>query len=164
MPPTPDDRIADLADAMLAAVVDRYAASGVPLPDRQYVHAGEVAYDCEQLVVSLEVIYPGLPGAEDVTAPPRSVGIFAATARLGVHLVRCVPKPSNQGKAPSADALQTAGRALLIDSREVLKSLTIAKGEGVFTPLCQTFIYVGTDFVGSEGGFLGIVTRCDAQL
>lgn len=163
MAPTPDDRLADLADAMLAAVVARYTMNGLTLPPRQYTHVGEVAYDCEEVVATLESIYPGLPGEEAITAPPRG-GAFVATARMALVLVRCVPAVSDRGKAPTAAQLNAAGQAALIDAREVLKALTGAASAGDFTPYCTSVSYFGTEFVGPQGAFLGSVTRFDVQL
>jgi hypothetical protein len=45
--------LANAGHILLERVRAVYAEAGVPLPDRQLWTAGESAYDCEQLVVSL---------------------------------------------------------------------------------------------------------------
>lgn len=161
MPPTPDTRLADLAQAMLDAIVARYQVNGLELPKRRYIHAGEVAYDGEQLVVTLDSTHPGMPGNETPVAAFNG-GPFTLTARLDVHLLRCAPQPTGQQAAPTADALAAAGREALIDSRECVKALT--SSQHTLTPLCQLFAFAGGRFVGPEGKYLGVVTSCDVQL
>lgn len=161
MAPVPDTRLADLADAALAAVEARYNASGLLLPERRYIHVGEVAYDCEQLVVALASIDPGLPQgavADGVSGTP-----VAFTARIEVHLVRCAPTPSGgRVAAPKVSALNDAGRAALLDSREVLKALTAARA--TLTESCGQVVFTGSSFNGPEGGYLGVVTTFGALL
>lgn len=164
MPPEPQDtRIRDLAAAFLAAVVARYAATTAGLPERRYTTVGDVAFDCEQLVVSAETVYAGLPGAETFQSTPPSIA-FLYTVRFAIGLVRCVPGPTSQGKPPSAANLLAAGELAQIDTREILKAVTKAKTAGDLTAFCQNVGFAGISYTGPSGGFVGILARFDAQL
>lgn len=107
------DTAADLLDSVVTRMTDVYDdyEPAVELPDRQYVHAGEVAFDCEQVVVSgmnLTHAFPGEAGAILVCSPPRHV-------QLDVWIVRCVPTLSGNGDPPTAAALDASAQIVLKD-------------------------------------------------
>jgi hypothetical protein len=91
----------ELADLILNTVVATYADHGVALPERRYLAVGgqgETVHDCEQVTVSFEQGYSGLPGnqaQEPVKcAGPRS-GVYI------VEVVRALPSPNTDAANPA---------------------------------------------------------------
>lgn len=118
--------IADTAQALLDFVVQHYAAAAsgtvTPLPERRVILAGDprtVAWDCEQLAISLEGIGFGPAVDAAVTPSPRAGTPLSVSglrhAVLSVSLVRCTPQMDNDGNPPSMGALHTAGLTFLRD-------------------------------------------------
>lgn len=114
--------IAALANMMLAGIIDHYAAAGdSTLPARRLVVPGEsrtVAWDCEQLTVSLVGV--GWGQALDMSSPSASAGPHTGVtalrhAVLAATLVRCTPVPAGN-KAPTVAALQAAGDQYMRDA------------------------------------------------
>lgn len=97
-----------LMQGALNDVIDTFAANGVDLPERQYLTVGnssEVIHDCEQVTVTFEQAYTGLPGNPDGTTPVCS---SPSSAVLAIEIVRCIetPKQARGGipKPVEADA------------------------------------------------------------
>jgi hypothetical protein len=95
------DEFVEIADHILNTVVATYAEHGVDLPERRYLAVGgqgDTVHDCEQLTVSFEQGYSGLPGnqaQEPVKcATPR-------TAVFIVEVVRALPLPNTAAANPS---------------------------------------------------------------
>lgn len=91
----------EIADLILNTVVATYADHGVDLPERRYLAVGgqgDTVHDCEQLTVSFEQGYSGLPGnqaQEPVKcAGPRS-GVYI------VEVVRALPSPNTDAANPA---------------------------------------------------------------
>lgn len=91
----------DIADHILRTVEATYTEHGVDLPERRYLAVGgqgDTVHDCEQLTVSFEQGYSGIPGnqaQEPVTcASPR-------TAVFIVEVVRALPLPNTISAAPA---------------------------------------------------------------
>lgn len=117
--------VAGTAQEILDHVVAHWAAvtpgTAQPLPERRIIAPGdpqEVAWDCEQLVVSLGGIGFG-PAVDAAPAPSPRAGIPLAAqalrhAVIAVDLVRCTPSPDNRGQV-SADAINTAGLIFMRD-------------------------------------------------
>lgn len=110
-----NDLIFQLLSDILDCIADGFDAAGVGLPERQYVHQGEVALDCcepGQLVVSFGGITHAMPGLGEevaVCAPQRS-------AVIDVWLNRCVPVSKDNGDPPTADALTDSAETLQTDA------------------------------------------------
>lgn len=76
-----------IAQSIMAAVVAQFTAASVDLPDRQVIEAGGLpAWDVDQLTISLQRIYAGLPGLEQGQPVVWQHGVFSA--QLLVQLVR----------------------------------------------------------------------------
>lgn len=91
----------DLADHILNTVVATYADHGVDLPERRYLAVGgqgDTVHDCEQLTVSFEQGYSGLPGNQ-AQEPVKCDG--PRTAVFVVEVVRELPQPNTAAAAPS---------------------------------------------------------------
>lgn len=90
----------EIADLILNTVVATYADQGVALPERRYLAVGgqgETVHDCEQLTVSFEQGYSGLPGNQ-AQEPSKYVG--PRTAVFIVEVVRQLPLPNTLSANP----------------------------------------------------------------
>jgi hypothetical protein len=108
----------ELADRILETVVATYADHEVELPQRRYLAvggAGSTVHDCEQVTVSFEQGYSGLPGNQAMEPvrcnSPRS-------ALFLVEVVRALPLPNTTAAnpttpVPSRYATDVSGVALL---------------------------------------------------
>jgi hypothetical protein len=91
----------DLADHILNTVVATYADHEVDLPARRYLAVGGpggTVHDCEQVTVSFEQGYSGLPGNQAME-PAKCQG-----PRSGVYIievVRALPLPNTEAANPS---------------------------------------------------------------
>jgi hypothetical protein len=124
--------IADTAEEFLQCIIDHYAAAPgdvEPLPERQCVVSGDartIAWDCDQLTVSLDGIGYG-PAQDNASDSARSGSPISATAVrhavLVVQLVRCIPAPDSNGNV-SRDAIHAAGLRYLRDSGMISQAVT----------------------------------------
>ena len=110
------------AATLLDIVVEHFQAAATPLPERQYLVAGDprqFAWDCEQLTVSLQGIGWG-PATSAAPSAPRTgspAGVLATRhAVLAVTLVRCTPQMTEDGNPPAAGELDAAGREFMRDA------------------------------------------------
>jgi len=90
-----------IADHILNTVVATYADHGVDLPTRRYLAVGgqgSTVHDCEQLTVSFEQGYSGLPGSQ-AQEPAK-----CATPRTGVYIVEVVRALPNSNTADANPA------------------------------------------------------------
>lgn len=99
------DAVADLLNRLLQAIVDIFADNDVSLPDRQYIHCGAVAQDCEQVTVQLMQVFLGSPG----TPPGSPVRCDSArSAVIRINILRKAPALGTRGQIPTADDLSAA--------------------------------------------------------
>lgn len=91
----------EIADHILNTVVATYADHEVDLPTRRYLAVGgqgDTVHDCEQVTVSFEQGYSGLPGTQ-AQEPVRCAG-----PRTGVYIVevvRALPQPNTTAANPT---------------------------------------------------------------
>lgn len=91
----------EIADLILNTVVATYADQGVALPERRYLAVGgqgDTVHDCEQVTVSFEQGYSGLPGnqaQEPATANDPRTAVFI------VEVVRQLPLPNTTSANPA---------------------------------------------------------------
>jgi hypothetical protein len=115
--------VRSLANSLLDAVVAHWqSAEGAPLPTRRYVAPGvpsAVAWDCEQLTVSLAGVGWG-PAIDSSPVSPRGGTPTSVSsvrhAMFMVSLVRCTPVPNAKGTPPSAADLQASGDQFMLDA------------------------------------------------
>jgi hypothetical protein len=91
----------EAADHILNTVVATYAEHGVELPERRYLAVGgqgDTVHDCEQLTVSFEQGYSGLPGSQ-AQEPVKCDG--PRTAVFIVEVVRALPLPNTPAANPT---------------------------------------------------------------
>lgn len=113
MDPTLVTAASDKAQAILDAVVAAFGQQGVALPDRRYLHIGQAAHDCEQLVVSFEQMYIGTPG-DQAQLPQKCDAPWSVV--FSVQLVRCVPGVGRAGAAPTEADLTTNAVTMMQDA------------------------------------------------
>lgn len=111
--------LATLMQAVLDQVISSYASYNMPLPSRQYWTMGTPAVDCEQLVVSFVQMYIGAPG-DEATEPRRCNDPRSAT--LNVSVSRQVPVVGQNGRPPSAEAIESYAEICAYDSYILLDS------------------------------------------
>lgn len=164
--------IADLAVELKAHLVNHWnaapPASRTPLPERQVIVPGDprtIAWDCEQLTISLVGIGFGQAVAADSTGgssprtgTPASVG-SVRHAVLAVALIRCTPKGSNTGAPPSAADLEAAGLEFLRDAGLLSQAMVVfaAKVRRGLGKVASVECGV-VDPYGPSGGFHGAET------
>jgi hypothetical protein len=115
---------ATIGRQLLTAVEQVYLEAGIALPDRHLWTAGEVAWDCELVAVSLDSLRgdeqpnwnsPGVtPGISPCERP------VVAVYRISV--VRCVPVPSDGGKLPTPEQVALSADMTAIDAYLLQKS------------------------------------------
>ena len=111
--------LANLMQSVLDQVINQYTSYNMPLPSRRYWTLGSPAVDCEQVTVSMIQMYLGSPG-DEATSPrrcndPRSVTLL-------VQVTREVPTVGQNGRAPSADAIQEGAEISAYDAWILLDS------------------------------------------
>ena len=126
--------LAVFMQAVLDQVVSSYASYNMPLPPRKYWTLGSPAVDCEQLVVSLIQMYVGAPG-DEATMPRRCSDPRSATINVAVS--RQVPTVGQNGRAPSAENIESFAEIsaydawILLDSAAQLDTWEPGGGFGV---------------------------------
>lgn len=126
-------RFYDLARSAFDAIVTGWPADpdvALPLPDRRYVAFGQIAWDCEQLVVSglRSFITDGDVAVEQVVSGPV---FFNRAVELVVSIVRCVPVVDNSGDEilfPDPDAIETSALVAFTDE-ETIRDVLISAQE-----------------------------------
>ena len=91
----------DIADHILNTVVATYADQEVALPERRYLAVGgqgDTVHDCEQVTVSFEQGYSGLPGNQAQEAVKSS---DPRSAVFIVEVVRQLPLPNTLSANPN---------------------------------------------------------------
>jgi hypothetical protein len=161
--PTTGLELHTVAKALLVAVGNYFAANGVNLPTRQYITTGDpaiVAWDCEQLTVCLANIEWGR--SRDATQFSPTFGKAASInamrhAIYAITLVRCCPTIDDTGTLPSAQALDDAGLASMLDAGLMSQALVN------FVAFANPAIPVGCNIqagsvqpLGPEGGLVGL--------
>jgi hypothetical protein len=91
----------ELADLILNTVVATYADHGVDLPTRRYLAVGgpgATVHDCEQVTVSFEQAYSGLPGNQ-AQEPVKCGG--PRSALFIIEVVRELPTSNTEAANPA---------------------------------------------------------------
>jgi len=114
--------LAVMMQDVLDRVVNSYANYDMPLPSRQYFTMGQPAIDCEQLVVSFVQMYVGSPG-DEATQPRRCNDPRSAT--INVSVVRQVPVVGQNGRPPTAEAIQDFAEISAYDAYILLDSAAL---------------------------------------
>lgn len=164
--------IAQLALDLKAHLINHWNAappdSRTPLPQRQVIVPGDprtIAWDCEQLTISMVGIGFGQAVAADSTpgtAPRTGTPASVASVRhvvLAIALIRCTPGMSGNGTPPSPAELEAAGLEFLRDAGLLSQAMVVfaaqvRRGLGrVASVECGV-----VDPYGPSGGFHGAET------
>lgn len=138
----------NMMDGILSRVETVYQTYNVPLPQRRYWTMGEVAVDCEQVVINFLQMYLGTPG-DEVSSPQRCN--VPRTATVIISVSREVPTVGQNGKAPSADRITLASNTSAIDAwvlMECIKEFDMWDDTGYGLGVIATL-----DSSGPEGGY-----------
>lgn len=167
-----DTRLADTASELLDNLATALTNEGLDVPERQYVHAGQVSYDftgrnCTDLFVVSWMI--SAQGEIGVGIPPVIKCAVPMSARFDIHLIRCVPTlRQTAGKPifPSAEDLHASGEQIMTDAMTLAKVIVAeATAKTLFSG--KEFLTVGIGQVtpyGPQGGAGGTVVTLFANL
>lgn len=148
-----NDLIFQLTSDILDCIESGFATASVDLPDRRYVHQGEVALDCpDQLVVSFGGLVHTMPGGAEeiaVCAPPRS-------AVIDVWLSRCVPVQKDNGNPPTPTQLTDSAEQLNIDAWVLANVLFLGYQSGCWGGGCVSVLFGPVVPYGPEGEAGGV--------
>lgn len=146
-------RAFDLMTAVMAELVGAYAeldAAGdeeIKPPDRQYVWIGNPAVDCEQLVISYNRIYTGVPAQEE--AGPLYVPVVQRVLEMKIEVHRCVPVIDEGGDPPDPAAMQAAAQTIVQDAWIVRRALELYPSGDLLKTVGQE------EQIEAQGGFAG---------
>ena len=140
--------VVNLLQGLLDRVISTFESYSVPLPGRKYWTVGQEAVDCEQLVVILSQVYLGPPG-DQASTPQRCH--MPRTAVMTVSLSRAIPSVGQNGRPPTAEAIQNAARISAVDAWVMMSSINAldqweAGGYGLG-------VIATVDVAAPEGGF-----------
>lgn len=138
--------------------------NGDPVPVRCYLAPGApglVAWDCEQLVVSLASVTWGI--SEDGGQLTPQIGGAAGVhqiryAQWSVQLVRCTPTMDDSGNPPAAEVIQAAGEQALDDAgvlSQCLVNCAAFPAEHTWMPTGALARAGAVISLGPSGGFHG---------
>lgn len=144
------------ADALRDAVVAALAAGGrAAVPSTFVLAGGNVAYECESLIVHVEDVRTGTPGSVD--ARPIKGGTPWVVS-LAAHLVRDC-QPVGDGEVPPTDAEQEVASVQLLDDAATFVPAVLALAAGG-CGLAVTSI----TFPGPQGAMAAAVLRVQVSL
>lgn len=156
--------LATLGGLVFESAVANFAAAGVTLPERQVMAPGapeQVAWDCEQLVLTMSGIGPGAAPGQAGASGGRDAGTrFGLVLRHVVftfQLVRCELKPTSRGGPPSAVVVNAAALALWRDAGLLTHALDQVGSDLLRQLPPGTQVVAGAVTPsGPEGGFVGL--------
>ena len=138
--------VATIGRALLDRVVCLYAHMEVELPERRIWAAGEVPYDCNQLIVSLDGLSEGLLNTDSQPPSPCNVPV---NATFNITVVRCYPVDP-KGNPTKPEDLAKAADAAAIDAYLLMK-------------LSGCLDMYGED-TGGQGGWGGMGTEASISI
>lgn len=162
--PQPLTRLLDLAQAALAAVVDRWPVEAEPLPARRYVSNGMIVWDCDEVVVMAGNTFGAEadPGSESFLTQA-SAGYAIRAAIIEVLILRCAPDPDDEGNPPTAATIEANATVILTDAMAAFNCLVEAQEDGDLAT-CQGLAFERWTSEGPLGGLAGGTTRFRALL
>lgn len=117
-----------VAARLLAAVEARYARTGLALPERRYLLAGNAAgaaWDDAHVSVSLNSLQPGpTPGSQNTDAPSSHQGqVVLLRGIYEIRILRCWPALGEDGEPPEAEEITAASEEAMRDAGEILQAV-----------------------------------------
>jgi hypothetical protein len=158
-----------LARTVLDGVVAHFEAAGgdpsdaVKLPGRRVIAPGNprlIAWDCEQLVVTMSGIGVGAAPGEGGRPVGKGNPISATGLRhavFAVQLVRCVPESRDGTSPPPDDVLTKAGLALLRDAGLLSQALVeVCTKVAAGLPVGSRVVPGVVEVLGPEGAYAAV--------
>jgi hypothetical protein len=138
----------NMMDGVLEKVCDVFQSYNVPLPNRRYWTLGAPVIDCDQVVVSLNSLYLGPPGAP-VSEPMRCN--MPRTATVTISIARGVPTVGMNGRPPTATKIEESSYISSIDAWVLMMSLNLFDqwADGSY----GLGVIANVDVLEPEGGF-----------
>lgn len=139
-----------------------FSSAGVTLPVRQYVTTGgdgTVAYDCEQLTVTVGQIYLGTPG--EPSYQPTGC-MLNMSGDFIIELVRCSPIPKESKRnpdkinLPTPAEMQQAALMFSIDAQLLL--------EAAYAVQSTQGVIASVEFAGANGAMQAVILRLSCSL
>jgi hypothetical protein len=136
------------------AVLDVAVNALTDPPDRQYITYGDIAVDCDQIVVGIRGITPTQQFPDAGMARVRCGQM--PTVEMWVELHRCGPQPDESGNAPTAAALQTFAQTMSDDQESLVCEFLDAIQNNEMTPRPQAWTMRATVPLGPQGDYTGV--------
>lgn len=156
---------AAIATAILNGIVAELQADGtIQIPDRRFVAVGEVAWDCQMLVVhGLGISQAQAGGAGEVSfVVPRTRETAVYVASFGVTIVRCLNQTL---PSPSTAELNATGTAGLADGTALLKAGLAAWKNGRYLGgACNDYGIGPVEWGGPEGNLVSTTLTIQNQM
>jgi hypothetical protein len=124
---------------LLAACVAALNLTATGAPTRVYVADGPVALDCEQVTVHFASIGQAdtSPSSPALQPARRAVTASVGVAGMIVTATRCVPVVSQEGRPPSASAIEASARVIAADGWAIWNHLHNEVRAGSLFAGCQ---------------------------
>ena len=158
----------DLAKSLLVAADSALVEVGINPPELQYVHGpGRPAVTCDELVVSWEGIFPGVPGD---TATTRLIDrVMPRNARLQLWCFRCLADASGGEalqltEAPDVAQVTYDAEAIMSDGYVLTRGVAAAHYSGEFKSFADGLSIAQCVPVEAAGGVGGCVLTIEAEL
>jgi hypothetical protein len=152
-----NDTLYVIARTILDEAETRLDNAGRPVPARRYVHAGQTAWDCDQLTVEITRVFAGQPGVEGLGLEDRESCVGLRTVEYLVELVRCFPTLNAAGAAPTMTALDYASQEIATDGWIIVQGLADAAAAGSIADTACDDVAIGTLlFPEPQGAMVGI--------
>lgn len=167
-----DTRLADGAHHILDTLVAQLTLAGVDVPERRYVHTGEIAHDlvgekcAEAFIVSWDAGFQGQIGFTGTGFPESTIRCaMPMSVAFTVALLRCVPTLRSGAKFPSQDDLDAAGTSLMEDAWTIASVIVDSTLNGALTTdHLLEFAIAGMAAVGPQGGVGGVAVNLFANI
>lgn len=166
MAPTPNHPFT-FAQDLIAALVSAYAAVPLPLPSRRYISEGQIAIDCEQVVVEPIRSYRGTVNrVTDTTVPQRCFSL--RTAEFRIWIIRCTSTPVDIGngevRMPNPDEIEAFSEPIITDLFFMPYSLQVAAVNGDLGVGCDDLLFQQANVHPPSGGYGGVNLIVEYQL
>jgi hypothetical protein len=133
-----------LCSALLAACVAALATTDAGVPERQFVSAGQPAFDCGDFVAvqSLTLGLADTQPLQPMLQPAQRVhSVSLNLTTLIAYAIRCVPTLDTRGNPPTAAALTAAARVTNQDGFAIWNHLKRTVRDGSLFPGCRTPVF-----------------------
>lgn len=160
-----DTRLVRIANAVLESVATNLTLDGISVPERQYIHAGDIAHDFagDDCASALVVSWNGfVQGGGNATIPGTVIKCAVPlVASFSVALLRCVPtltESLGNMYAPAVEDLQASAEQILQDANSMVSNIVQAGLNGDLSEVGCGLQSLGTILpVGPFGGVGGSI-------